>query len=67
MSGVNLAVGAFEIRIGHNRRSAVTGARHIDHVEIVLFDDPVQVRVDEVLARRGAPVSQQHTLDVGQS
>src|SRR5205814_7124259 len=43
---------------------AVTGADHVDHVQPVLGDDAVQVGVDEVEPRRGAPVPQQPGLDV---
>jgi hypothetical protein len=43
-----------------------TGAGDIDHIQVVLLDDPVQVHVDKIQARRGAPVSQQARLDVFQ-
>jgi hypothetical protein len=28
------------------------------------FDDAIQVRIDEVLSRRRAPVPEQHVLDI---
>ena len=62
--GIDLAVSAFEIRVANDGRAAVPGAGDVNHVEVVFLDDPVQVDVDEVLARRRAPVSQQHVLDV---
>ena len=40
------------------------GAADINHVEVVFLDDPVQVRVNEVLPGGRAPVSQQHVLHV---
>src|SRR5271156_995728 len=55
--GINLAVGAFEVNITHDRRAAVTGTGDVEHVKVILFDDPVQMHIDEALARRGAPVS----------
>ena len=61
---VDLAVGALEVRVAHDGGPAVPGTGHVDHVEVVLLDDPVQVDVDEVLPRRRSPVPQQHTLDV---
>src|SRR5689334_2999100 len=61
---VDLAVGAFEVSIRHHRRPAVSGAGYIDHVEVVLVDDPIEVRVDEILSRCRAPVSKQHAFDV---
>ena len=48
----------------HDRRAAVTGAGDVNHVEVVFFDDPVQMHVNEVLARGCAPVSQQHMLHI---
>ncbi len=62
--GIDLAVGALEIGVAHDRRPAVPGAGDVDHVEIVFPDHPVQVHVDEILPGGRAPVSQQHALDV---
>ena len=61
---IDLAVGAFEIGVGDQRRPAVAGTGDVDHVEVVLPDHPVQVHVDEVQARRRAPVAEQPRLDV---
>jgi hypothetical protein len=47
-----------------HRRAAVPRAGNINHVEVVFFDDPVQVHINEVLAGRRAPVSQQHVLHI---
>ena len=41
-------------------------AGDIDHIEVVLLDDPVQVDVDEVLPRGRAPVPEQHVLHIGE-
>src|SRR5215475_9493598 len=62
--GVELTIGALQICVGHQRRPAVTRASEVDHVQIILRDEPVEVHVDEVLAWRGAPVPQQPGLDV---
>ena len=64
--GIDLAVCALEVRVAHDRRAAVPGARDVDHVEVVFLDHPVQVHVDEVLSGGRAPVPQQHALDVRQ-
>ena len=61
---IDLAVGPFEVGVRDQRRAAVPGADHVDHVQVVLLDHPVQVRVEEVQAGRGAPVSEQPRLDV---
>ena len=60
--GIDLAVGPFQIHIGHDRRPAMPRTRQIDHVEVQRRDHPIEVRVDEVLARRRAPVSKQRGL-----
>ena len=46
------------------RRTAVAGAGDVDGVEIVLLDRAVEVDVEEVQPRRGAPVAQEPRLDV---
>ena len=61
---IDLAVCALEIRIAHDRRPAVPGAGDVDHVEVVLLDDPIQVHVDEVLSGGRSPVPQQHVLHI---
>jgi hypothetical protein len=54
---INLAVGAFEISIAHQRWTAMTGTGDVEHVQVILLDDPVQMHIDEVLAWGRAPVS----------
>src|SRR5208337_492200 len=63
---INLTVGAFEVSIAHQRRAAVTGTGKVEHVQVILLDDPVQMHIDEVLARRRAPVSNHQHLHVRQ-
>src|SRR3977135_999134 len=62
--GIDLAVSALEIGVGNDRRAAVPGAGDVNHVEVVFFDDPVQMYIDEVLPGGRAPVSQEHALHV---
>ena len=62
--GIDLAVGAFEPGVGDDARPAMAGTGDVDHVEIVAADQPVEVDVDEVQPRRGAPVAEQARLDV---
>ncbi len=61
---VDLAIGPFEIGVGDQPRPAMSRARDVDHIEIELFDQPVEMRVDEVKARRRAPVAKQARLDM---
>ena len=62
--GIDLAVGSLQIRIAHQCRSAMPGAGDVDHVQAVGANDAVEMRVDEILARGGSPVTEQHALDV---
>jgi hypothetical protein len=39
---------------------------NIDHVQIVLADDTVQMDIDEILPWRGAPMADHERLDIGQ-
>ena len=61
---IDLAVGALQPGTGHHRGPAVPRPGDVDHVQVVVPDHPVQVRVEHVLPRRGAPVPQQPRLDV---
>ena len=61
---IYLAICPFEICVGDNCRTAVTRPGQIDHVQIVLFDHAIQVRVDKVLTRRSSPMPEQHPFDV---
>ena len=54
---VDLAVGPFEVGVGHQRRAAVPRADDVDHVQVIALDDPVQVDAEHVQARRRAPVA----------
>src|ERR1019366_9081118 len=58
--GIDLAVSALEVSVAHDGGAAVSRAGDVNHVEVVFFDDPVQVHINEVLSGSGAPVPQQH-------
>ncbi|MNT21021.1 hypothetical protein D3C72_1563440 [compost metagenome] len=61
---IDFAVAALEPGIGNHARPAVSGAADIDHVEVTLTNDPVEMGIDEIEARRGAPVSQEPRFDM---
>ena len=61
---VDLAVGAFQVGVGNDRRTTVARPDHVDRVEVPIPDDPVHVRVDEVEPRRRAPVAEEARLRV---
>ena len=42
----------------------MAGADHVDHVEVKLFDQAIEVCVDEVEAGRRAPMAEEPRLDV---
>ena len=55
---VGVGVGALQIGVGHPARTAVTGPRDVDDVDVAVTDDAVQMRIDEVEAGCGAPVAE---------
>ena len=61
---VHLGPGAFEIHIANQGRAAVTGTGDIDDVQIMLFDHPIEVNIDEILARRRSPMAHHQRLDM---
>ena len=61
---IELAVGALEIRVRHQPRPAVARSGDVDHLEVALGDDAIEVDVDEVQARRRPPVAEEPRLRV---
>src|SRR5580658_1357044 len=61
---VDLTVRPLEVGVSDDCRPPVARTRNIDHVEVVLADHAVEVRVDEILSGRGSPVAEYHALDV---
>ena len=62
--GVYLGVAAVQPVLSHHGVAAVAGAGEIDHVQIPVPDDPVQVGVDEVLPGHRAPVTHDFLFDL---
>src|SRR5581483_7758379 len=62
--GVQLPVGAVEIRVRDEPRPAVSGAGHVDRIQVARADRAVHVRVDEVETGCRAEVSEQPRLHV---
>src|ERR1700730_698019 len=61
---IGFGVGTFQIAVREDAGAAVTRTNDADHVEIAAGDQPVEVRVDEVQARSGAPVPEKTRLYV---
>ncbi len=62
--GIDLAVGAVQPVLGHHGVAAVAGPGEIDHVQVILTDQPVQMGIDKVLAGDGTPMAHDLFLDV---
>ena len=62
--GVDLRIRAVEVGVGDQAGTAVAGAGDVDRRLLALLDRPVEMRVEEVEAGRGAPVAEQSGLDV---
>jgi hypothetical protein len=56
---IELGVGALEISISHDSGPAVTWSRDVDHIQVVLLDDSVEMDVDEIEPGSRAPMSQE--------
>ena len=61
---IELAVRAFEKRVGHEARPAVPRAGDVDGAQVARADGAVQVRVDQVESGSGAEVAEEPRLDV---
>ena len=62
--GVNLGVGTFHPRIRQGGWRAVAGAGDVNHVEVELTDEAIEMDPEEGLAGIGAPVAEQALFDV---
>src|SRR5476651_2037246 len=61
---IELAVGALEPGVGDESRSAVTGPRDVDHLEITRLYGPAEMNIVEIQSGRRSPVAKQPRLDV---
>src|SRR5207247_11446807 len=62
--GIDVGVSPFEIGVRHHARPAMPWTADVNDVEVVHFDDAIQVHVNEVQTWSRTPVSQQTTLDM---
>ena len=62
--GIDLAVRAVQIVLGHHGVSTVSGAGEIDHIQVIFDDGPVEMGINEVLARAGAPMPHDGALQM---
>ena len=54
--GIDFRVGAFEIDIREERRSTMSWAGQVDHVHVMILDEPVEVDIDEAETWRCPPM-----------
>jgi hypothetical protein len=55
---VNFRISTLQVRATNHGLPGVTGAREIDHLQLVPFNDLIEVNVDEILPRRRPPVTE---------
>ena len=61
--GIYLAVSTLKVRVCNKEVSAVARAGDQDHVQVILVDGTIHVRINEVLSRNGSPVTNDLLLD----
>src|SRR5271157_5466324 len=62
--GIDLGVRPLEVSWTQDAGRAMPRSRHENHVQVKLFDQPVQVDVDESKAGARSPMSEQAVLDL---
>src|ERR1700686_1580406 len=63
---INFAVSAFQIGVGDQSRPAMSRTCDVQDIEIVFFDQAIEVYIDEIQPWRCAPMAEQPGLDVFQ-
>src|SRR5581483_9161316 len=56
--GVKLGVRPFEVSVGYQAGTAMSGTGDVDHVQAVALDQAVYVNINKIQARCRAPMSQ---------
>jgi hypothetical protein len=52
---IDLGVGSLQVRLGKDSRRSMTRPRHVNHIEIIFFDQPIRMYVEEAKTRIGNP------------
>ena len=61
---MDFGVSTFQIGARIERGAAVPGTSDIDDIRIMLFDQAIEMDIDEVLPRRSPPVPEQSWFDL---
>ena len=62
--GIDLTVRAVQVVLSDNSIAAMTGSGDIDHIEIIFDNGSIEMGIDKVLPRTGAPVAHNGALQV---
>jgi len=63
-AGIHLAVGALQVGVRDQTRTAVAGSGDIERIEVAVLDHAIHVGVQQVQSGRGAPVPEESRLDM---
>src|ERR1700730_9359907 len=55
---IALGVRPFEIAVRHDTRTAVAGTDDVDHIQVIVLDQPVEVDIEEIQAGCGSPMTE---------
>src|SRR6267378_1071950 len=61
---IHPSVSSFEIGVRDQAWPAMSWAGDINHVQVVLLDEPVQMNIDEVQSWCGSPMAEKPRLDM---
>src|SRR6516164_7846216 len=61
---IHLAISSFQVGVRDQCRAAVSGTGHVDHVQVLLANEAVQMDIEEVQTGSGTPVTEQARLYV---
>src|SRR5581483_7229827 len=61
---INLGVCSFQVDIRQQRRASMPWSCQIDHIYVVILDQPIQMDINETEPRRCSPMSKESRLDM---
>jgi len=62
--GIALGVRSFEVAVRNDARTAMAGTDDVDHVQIIVFDQPVEMDIEEIQSCCRPPMTKQTGLDM---
>jgi len=61
---IPLGVRSFEVAVRNDARTAMAGTDDVDHVQIIVFDQPVEMDIEEIQSCCRRPMTEQTGLDM---